>query len=123
MNIKELKELIDLLKDTEVTELEDMLQDWPDGESRSFSWIEMTYDENGMAKVTEKSGTLTKEQASGLLEDLKKAQANHADMSEMGKFNLQKHFQDYQQAVQTLAVPQRGRSAFFDDTVVAARAQ
>jgi hypothetical protein len=88
---------------TEIMELQDMLKDWPDGQSQEFTWHTVSFDENGNPTVQTHTETLSKEDAQKLLDDLNMQQQSIGDMSDMAKFDLQSKYQDYTQAVQTLA--------------------
>jgi hypothetical protein len=87
---------------TEATELRDMMSDWPAGETREFTWHEVTYDENGKPTVTEHTEQLTKAEAEQLLGNLDTWLQSANDINEIVKFDLQKFHQEYQQGVQTL---------------------
>jgi hypothetical protein len=89
--------------DTDIAELNDMLANWPEGSSQSFTWHEAVKDENGNYSIVEKSGTLTKEQAEDLKHKLD-AEANGLNsMSAIEMQMLQVQVQDYQQAMTTLS--------------------
>ena len=105
---------LDLTNDlrTEGTELRDMLSNWPDGKTQSFTWKEVTFDDKGNPTVTEHTQDLTKDQATELLAKLEDQQKSASDVSDLAKFDLQNKYQDYQQAVQTLAGIQKQT---FDD--------
>ena len=89
---------------TDLTELRDMLSDWPDNEKRTFSWTEVTYDEKGNPTVVKhENEELDKKGAEELQKKLELQLQTTTEMNEMAKFDLQAKYQDYQQAVQTLA--------------------
>lgn len=89
---------------TTLTELRDMLADWPAGaDKQHFTWTEVTYDDRGNPTLATKEADLTKQEAQQLLERLEEQLATTSEMSEIAKFDLQAKYQDYQQAVQTLA--------------------
>lgn len=93
---------------TSCTELRDMLSDWPEGETQSFSWTEVTYDdENNPLVVRHEDEALTKDDAEKLLTTLETQLAGVSDVSELAKLDLQQVYQDYQQAVQTLTSIQK----------------
>jgi hypothetical protein len=98
-----------LAKDTrtQAAELRDMLSDWPEGETRSFTWTEVTFDEQGKPTATEHEVTLDRAGAEALLEKLDAQLGSLNDINEMAKFDLQRMHQDYQQGVQTLAAIQK----------------
>lgn len=89
---------------TDISELRDELADWPDDDStRTFSWTEVTYDENGNMTVTKHEEDLSKQEAQDLMEKLDGQLQTLGDMTEMQKFDLQKMTEDYQQALNTLS--------------------
>ncbi|MFC1611003.1 hypothetical protein ACFL6C_08595 [Myxococcota bacterium] len=90
---------------TDITELRDELADWPDdGSKRSFSWTEVTFDENGKMIVTEHTNVaLSKEDAQALMEKLEQQLATLTEMNDLQKFDLQRMTHDYQQALSTLS--------------------
>ena len=89
--------------DTDVAELNDMLADWPEGSSQSFTWHEASKDENGNWSIVEKSGTLSKEQAEQLKTKLEADSQGLNSMSAIEMQMLQVQVQDYQQAMTTLS--------------------
>lgn len=83
---------------TQVTELREMVAEWPDdGSTQSFTWTEVTTDENGNTKVVERQENLTKDEASKLLDKLDAQLQNLRDMTELDRFDLQKKYEQYQQ--------------------------
>jgi hypothetical protein len=89
---------------TEITELRDMLTDWPEGATQTFSWKEVTFDAEGKpTTVSHTNEKLTKEQADSLLDKLEGMQASCSEVKQLAEFDLQKCNQDYSQAVNTLA--------------------
>jgi len=101
---------------TSVTELNDMLKDWPDdGSTQTFSWNEVAFDEKGNPSIKEHTNEpLTKEDAQSLAKQLDTQLTNSQDMGELAKFDLQKTYQDYTQAVSTLANIQK---QMYDDAM------
>lgn len=88
---------------TTVTEIQDMLTNWPEGtETQEFSWQEVSYDDAGNPTVTDHTADMTKEQFEALRDKLDMQLSNCQDMGELKKFDLQQIYQDYTQAVQTL---------------------
>lgn len=104
---KSFQEKIDLAGEvrTDITELRDEIADptWDDGSTRSFSWTEVTVDENGNMRVTQNEGELTKEEAELLLKKLEDQLATLSEMNDVARFDLQRMTQDYQQALSTLS--------------------
>jgi hypothetical protein len=102
---KNLKDGINLGKElrTYQTELQDMLSSWPAGKTQSFTWKEVVFDSKGGYTVVEKSADLTKDQAKQLLDKLGEQGKSLSDTNDLAKYDLQQKYQDYTQAVQTLA--------------------
>jgi hypothetical protein len=90
---------------TDITELESMLAEWPDGqETQLFSWHEIVFSEDGTTTVVEhKNEPLTKEQAQELLDKLNTQQDSMSTISTQDQFKLQQMTEKYQQAMETLS--------------------
>ena len=91
---------------TDATELQEMLTGpppWGDDEVKSFTYHEVTYDQNGNPTVKEITVDLDKKGAEALLTKLDEQMKTMSDMSEMDKFDMQRLYQDYQTGVNTLA--------------------
>jgi hypothetical protein len=88
---------------TDITELQDMITDWPEGtETQHFEWTEVTYDDDGKMIVTQKEADLTKEEAGEVRDKLEGLLASHKDINQMDQFELQQMTEDYQRAMNTL---------------------
>ena len=88
---------------TDATELSEMLGDWPEGSSQSFTWHEQTTDAEGNLALVEKTDVLSKEEAEALLQKLQSSAEGLGAISSLDQYKLQVLVQDYQQAMTTLS--------------------
>ena len=89
--------------DTDSAELADMLANWPEGSSQTFTWHEAVKDDSGNWSIVEKTATLSKEQAEDLSHKLSADSQGLNSMSAIEMQMLQVQVQDYQQAMTTLS--------------------
>lgn len=87
----------------DLAELNEMLADWPEGEEQSFTYNDVTFDDDGNMSVQQVTVQLDKAKAEALAGELSGKIQGMGDMSGMEQFQLQKMVQDYQQAVTTLS--------------------
>jgi hypothetical protein len=80
-----------------------MLANWPEGSSQSFTWHEASTDADGNVGLTEKTDTLSKEEATSLLQQLQSSATGLDSMGTADQYKLQVAVQDYQQAMTTLS--------------------
>ncbi len=91
---------------TDISELRDALVDWPDdGSEQTFSFTEVKFnkDDGSYEVVAHTDEPLTKAQATALMDKLEMQQASISDMTEMMRFDLQKKYEVYQQALTLMA--------------------
>lgn len=88
---------------TDITELREMISDWPDGAKQHFTWHECESMPDGSVRVVEKQGELTKEEASALLDKLESQKTSISETTELQKFDLQTMTHNYQQGLQVLS--------------------
>jgi hypothetical protein len=88
---------------TDITELRDMLSNWPEGTSQTFTWREVKVDGAGNVTVEEKTAVLTKAEAEALVKNLELQLESIRGQTEIDKFDLQHKYEMMQQAVNTLS--------------------
>lgn len=88
---------------TDITELREMISDWPEGSTQHFTWHECESMPDGSVRVVEKEGELTKDQAVALMDKLESQKTNITETTEMQKFDLQTMTHNYQQGLQVLS--------------------
>ncbi len=99
---------------TEVTELCDMVKNWPEGEKQSFSWIEVTKDKDGAPVVSERTEELDKAGAEKLLAELETLSQNVGDDAQMFQLQLQQALEKVNENVSLLATIQK---QMYDDAM------
>ncbi len=89
---------------TDLGVLKEMLADWPDdGSTQSFTYNEVTVNDDGTFTVTEKTVELNKAEAQGLADKLGLQLESMSTITNMDAFNLERMVNHYQQAMTTLS--------------------
>ncbi len=84
----------------DLAELQEMIADWPDdGSSQSFSYHEVTINDDGTFEVHERNVTLTKEQAIALANSMQLDLDSIGDISMSDQFKLQRMVEQYQEGL------------------------
>lgn len=88
---------------TQMTELRDMVSDWPEGETQEYSWIEVTRDSAGNLHVEEHTKELTQKDAEELMNKLDSQKTSLTDLTDLQRHDLQHLYQKKQQATQLIS--------------------